>query len=428
MSGENSVVRDGSPPAAPGETTGFELPPELASRYSVRIVGGPDTEQRIGLFRPTDRDNPSIEITDGRIIARSEDAETVAALVKIAQHSGWDRIAVDGSPEFRQAVWEAATREGLTVSGYEPSFADQARLEQARLEAVERRAREQSEQPSPAVQIEAGSGLVTQSVVAAPAPGDRRLDQHGDDLSDGDRRLLLTLSRHTEDRKALEQSARPDLDSFEREVQSDRLDSNREALAAALDRALESTTLSKAFERSGYDLDALRQYAGDGNWDGEVANAIYLVRSGLHRTALNRGTDDPHAHPIEREPTALAPSRAEADSAVLRHPDALDGGREGMNAADRRRESEDLAELFLHGADERVAADPRLAPALQAQAAMEQHIGEVFDGDTHRMASANLESRQMISDALRRGLDVAVREPTPVRQIEPTHSRPDLER
>jgi hypothetical protein len=33
----------------------------------------------------------------------------------------------------------------------------------------------------------------------------------------------------------------------------------------------------------------------------------------------------------------------------------------------------------------------------------------------------------MISDVLRRGLDVSVREPTPVRQIEPVHT-PEMER
>jgi hypothetical protein len=50
---------------------------------------------------------------------------------------------------------------------------------------------------------------------------------------------------------------------------------------------------------------------------------------------------------------------------------------------------------------------------------MELHIAEVFPGDPDGQTAANLESRQMISDVLRRGLDVSVREPTPVRQIEP---------
>jgi hypothetical protein len=94
----------------------------------------------------------------------------------------------------------------------------------------------------------------------------------------------------------------------------------------------------------------------------------------------------------------------------------------------RRRESEELAELFLQGTEGSAGTDPRLAGATQAQRVMEQHIGEVFEGDAMSMASAKLESRHMISDALRRGLDVSVREPTPVRQIEPIQTRSDLER
>jgi len=87
-----------------------------------------------------------------------------------------------------------------------------------------------------------------------------------------------------------------------------------------------------------------------------------------------------------------------------------------------------LVELFLDAAIGEARADPRLANALKAQEAMEQHIGELFDGDVNRAASATLESRQMIADVLRRGLDVSVREPTPVRQIEPRQPAPDLER
>ena len=59
---------------------------------------------------------------------------------------------------------------------------------------------------------------------------------------------------------------------------------------------------------------------------------------------------------------------------------------------------------------------------------MDQHIGAAFDGDAERMTSASLESRRMISDVLRRGLDVSVREPTPVRQVEPIRPTHDLER
>ncbi len=47
-------------------------------------------------------------------------------------------------------------------------------------------------------------------------------------------------------------------------------------------------------------------------------------------------------------------------------------------------ENEELAELFLRGGAERIAADPRLANALEAQATMEQHLGVAFQGDADR--------------------------------------------
>ena len=265
MSADNSIARAGGDVEQPAEAAGFAMPPALASRYELRVIDGADGQQRLGLFRPQDRENPSIDITNDRIVARSEDPETVAALVTIAKSSGWERIAVDGSPEFRQAVWEAATREGLAVGGYEPSFAEQARVEDARRSAIEREAR----------------------AIAEPTTSDR----------------------------------------------------------------------------------------------GRSAG---------------------------REPVGDDPERRAAN--------------------EQAREGEELAKLFLEGSADRIAAEPRLAQAMQAQATMEQHIGEVFGSDIDGRASANLESRQMISDALRRGLEVAVREPTPTRQLEPVHARPDLER
>ena len=432
MSADNSVAYGGSEVDQPPGRSGFEIPPELATRYEVRAVETAGGEQRLGLFRPVDRDIPAIEITNDRMIARSEDAETVASLVKIAQHNGWDRIDVAGSSEFRKAVWTAATREGLAVSGYEPSFAEQERIAKVRQDAAPRRERESVEQPLPAAQPDAGDAprLARSSDAGQGQPtSDRPVDGAAPDLSDGDRRLLLTLSRHTEDRKALVEGLGTNLDTFQREVQYERIDANREALGGALERVLDSPTLVNAFERSGYEPDALRQMGKGGEWDGEVADAIYLVRSNLHRDTLSKGTAGVAAlvdeiESVREERAVATPTRAE--ELVEREP--VRRGQERDGAAGGPAESEDLANLFLNGAAESLAAEPRLATALQAQTAMEQHIGEVFEGDPNRMASANLESRQLISDALRRGLDVSVREPTPIRQIEPVQMRPDLER
>jgi hypothetical protein len=268
VSVDNTIVRSGREDDLPAERPSFDLPPEVVARYEIREVHPLDGgERRVGLFLPPDRENPAIEIAGDRITARNEDPETVASLVKIARHNGWDRIDVEGSAEFRKAMWSAASREGIAVSGYEPAFSERERMDEGRRDASARQERQAAE-------------------------GAERLAR--------------------EQQPEAEQESAPDHQS---------------------------------------------------------AKAV-----GLHR------------------------------------------------------EREELAELFLHGGTEKLADDPRLSGAVQAQAAMEQHIGEVFDGDPSHMASAKLESRQMISDVLRRGLDVSVREPTAVRQIEPIQTRPDLER
>ena len=442
MSADNSVARGGLDAQTQAEQAAFQIPPELATRYQVRIIEPSDgSERRVGMFLPTDRENPSIEIAGDRIIARNEDPDTVSALVTIAKHNGWAGIDVEGSPEFRQAVWTAASREGLTVRGYEPSFDEQARMEELRRADAARRDREVAEKPAPTVEPVAPTAAVgaTEATVLAPSADAERNGApqplpsgSSTELSDADKRLLLTVSVHTQDRKALYAAVNEDMDPVRREVQAERIDLNREALNGALERALESPTLVSAFSRSGYEPDGLRQMARDGAWDGEVADAIYIVRSGLnrHEVAREAGANVPlggalAATPEDRlagEATAAPERQPEQEPHIVREE------RLHQAAPERRHENDELAELFLHGGAERIAAEPRLANALLAQAAMDQHLGAAFDGDAERMTSASLESRHMISDVLRRGLDVSVREPTPVRQVEPIRPTHDLER
>lgn len=442
MSTDNSVARGGLDAEAQAGQAAFQIPPELATRYQVRIIEPSDgSERRVGMFLPTDHENPSIEIAGDRIIARNEDPETVSALVTIAKHNGWAGIDVEGSPEFRRAVWTAASREGLTVRGYEPSFDEQARMEELRRADAARRDHEVAEKPPPTVEPVAPTAAVgaTEATVLAPSADAERNGApqplpsgSSTELSDADKRLLLTVSVHTQDRKALYAAVSEDMDPLRREVQAERIDLNRDALNGALERALESPTLVSAFSRSGYEPDGLRQMARDGAWDGEVADAIYIVRSGLnrHEVAREAGANVPlggalAATPEDRlagEATAAPERQPEQEPHIVREE------RLHQAAPERRHENDELAELFLHGGAERIAAEPRLANALQAQAAMDQHLGAAFDGDAERMTSASLESRHMISDVLRRGLDVSVREPTPVRQVEPIRPTHDLER
>jgi hypothetical protein len=454
VSTENTASRGGrNVEATVEQPSTFQLPPDLASQYQVRVIEPSDgSERRVGMFLPKDRDIPSIEIggNGDRIVARNEDPETIAALVKIATHNGWEGIDVEGSPEFRKVVWAAGSREGLTVRGYDPEFGEQVRMEELRRSDAARRDRGAPDAPTPVPEqaapaptpeqsaLKPGTEFGKATVAAGPVDADRVADPQNRatasnivELSDGDRRLLLTLSSFTQDRKALSQNVREGMDPMEREFQYERLDLNREALNGALERALGSSTLVSAFSKSGYEPDDLRQMGRDGAWENEVADAIYLVRSGRNRHEVAKdGSAVTAADELvaDREDRRAAESTRAPEREPASEPQIVREERQHDAAAERRHESEELAELFLHGAAERISAEPRLASALAAQATMEKHLSQAFDGDASHVMVASLESRQMISDVLRRGLDVSVREPTPVRQIDPPHRTPDLER
>ena len=437
MSGENSLARGGQTAEPQTREAEFGIPPDVTNRYEVRGVDGPGGEQRLGLFKPGQRDLPVIEIADSgranRIVARSEDADTVRALVQIAQHNGWDRVAVDGSPEFRKAVWTVATRAGLEVSGYEPTFGEREQAAAVRRDAPG----DDSRSRGVATETPPAPAVASPPLPAEPSPLPGRTDavtaasdRETSGLSDGDSRLLLRISALTEDRHRLVETLEMDLPRLAREVQVERVGENRDALVTALDRALESPSLAKSFDRAGFAAEDLRGMATANEWDGGVADAIYLVRTGLHRDTMRQD------RPEGRVAADLASETRERGGAPGGSDRAPPGGAEAPPLAgapdratrERPAVGEELAELFLHGSPDRLAADPRLSGAVKAQTAMEQHIDEVFGGDATRLASANLESRHLISDALRRGLDVSVRELTPVRQIEPMQARPDLER
>ncbi|QQV79464.1 hypothetical protein H5J25_19930 (plasmid) [Sphingomonas aliaeris] len=435
MSTENSVSRGQPEVEQQRPSAEFAIPPDIADRYEVRAVDAPDGQQRFGLFRPGQRDAPFIEITDGgkarRIVARAEDAETIQALVKIAQFNGWDRIDVDGSPDFRKAVWAAATRSGLEVNGYEPSFIEQEKSATARREDIARRDLTPAT-PAPD-EMKRSPGTAVQAVAPLAEAAEKRWIPSEDvGLGDADSRLLLKISALTADRTALHDAMPGATDALVREVQHERIDENGSALGVALDRALASPAVVEAFGRAGYEPEALRELGRAEKWDTEVATAVSLARSGSRRDTLTRDTDAPQTAiatlVADRGPAEKPDRPAKSDDRLQPEQPGTVTDPDASSAVLRRRESDELAELFLHGTEGSAGTDPRLAGAMQAQRVMEQHIGEVFEGDAMSMASANLESRHMISDALRRGLDVSVREPTPVRQIEPIQTRPDLER
>lgn len=473
----------------------FEIPPEVEKRFTVRVIEGTAGEkERIGLFRPGEAE-PAIEVRDGHLVAHGQEREVIEALVKIAQHNGWERIDVEGTPEFRKAVWEEATRAGLAVRGYEPSLAEQQEMAAYRSEAGRDGAAEAApiaaakppERPNFDQGVEGTIVAIGEARYDSKATKDTpfvdvkladgrqerawgvglpdALEQSGKSV--GDTVMLKRLgvepvevsvpvvdresgetSHETrtvrrnrwlaEDAPHLQPQARDEPVPPDRGADASRAGEVVATMEAVAATASESAATATETQSASQPRGAEAPDAADG-----VANErdVEQTFERLVRTLEERG--DPRATAVretataltdqlaaEREDSDVARSIRERNGAAHDHTHASPAHEAAAHAPDEHRVARDeLAELFMHGAAEVIAADPRLAGARAAQAAMELHIAEVFKGEPTQILAANLESRTLISAALSNGRDVSVQEPTSVRQIEPIQTpTPAMER
>ena len=82
-----------------------------------------------------------------KLSTKSENQEVIRSFVAIAATRGWEDInIVDGTKEFRRAIWYEASLQGIQVRGYTPTALDEARLVQtmARRRQAERESQSQS--------------------------------------------------------------------------------------------------------------------------------------------------------------------------------------------------------------------------------------------------------------------------------------------
>jgi hypothetical protein len=337
MSSANRISRGDSErtePAAEQAASAVLLPEGLAERYRVVEVGLAG-KLSIGLYAGGAALQPAIEF-DGRTLkATAEDKQTIKDLVAIASHQGWSTLHVAGTDAFRQATWAEAAEQGMLVKGYEPSFAEKARVQSAH-DSSDRAAETASPPPPP-------SPSEASAPVRAPAARER-----SDDLAASLAELDTGSNRSARDQAGIErivQSASRELS----QIKDPRTARLAEQMTALVD-----------------DLDERRK-------------------------ALD----------ADREPGRSPPG-----------PDRTAGGV-------MPRQARELADKFLTASAEIIAADPLLANAARAQAAMERNIEVLLGRDVPAIAAANLESRELIADVLARGLDVSVTRHPPMRALEP---------
>ena len=94
------------------------------------------------LFRSGLDEKPGLTLRKDTGIRINDDA-AIRDAVAIARHNGWQTIRVNGSDDFKKAVYLEASRAGLEVTGYKP--APQLKLEGERMAARDK-AREAQDQ------------------------------------------------------------------------------------------------------------------------------------------------------------------------------------------------------------------------------------------------------------------------------------------
>lgn len=113
-----------SPTAGPIERRSLDkgdVPAQLLDRYLIER----DRQGRPERFYRDRRTVDPAFRDHGRALSTSQAyPDTVAAMVRIAQHRGWSRIRVSGDEAFRREVWVQARTLGLEVAGHRPTERD----------------------------------------------------------------------------------------------------------------------------------------------------------------------------------------------------------------------------------------------------------------------------------------------------------------
>lgn len=113
--------RAGRGEAKPRSTTKGDLPQAVLDRYLIErdLRGRPER-----FYRDHRTPDPAFRDQGRRLSTDRPYPDTIADMLRVAQHRGWTRLKVDGDDAFRREVWIQARAMGLEVKGYRPRQRD----------------------------------------------------------------------------------------------------------------------------------------------------------------------------------------------------------------------------------------------------------------------------------------------------------------
>lgn len=105
-----------------------DVPAQLLDRYLIERdrQGRPER-----YYRDHKTADPSFRDHGRALSSHQAYPDSVAAMLRIAQHRGWSNIKVTGDDAFRREVWVQARTLGLEVAGYRPTERDRQAANEA---------------------------------------------------------------------------------------------------------------------------------------------------------------------------------------------------------------------------------------------------------------------------------------------------------
>lgn len=184
---QNTVSPSPQARTASRSTTKGEVPASLLDRYLIERDRQGRPERFYRDHRATD---PMFRDEGKRLVTSQAYPDTVADMLRIAQHRGWTQVRVSGDEAFRREAWIQAKTIGMDVKGYQPRDRD-------RQSAGERFSPDRPDQPaapskpSPEQRLK-DAAVVVRRLVTDPAAQARLIER----VYDRARQVIPGLSHH----------------------------------------------------------------------------------------------------------------------------------------------------------------------------------------------------------------------------------------
>ncbi|WP_287104814.1 LPD7 domain-containing protein [Brevundimonas sp.] len=152
-----------------------DVPAQLLDRYLVERdrQGRPER-----YYRDHKTADPSFRDHGRALSSHQAYPDSVAAMLRIAQHRGWSNIKATGDDAFRREVWVQARTLGLEVAGYRPTERDR----QAANEALQPNSQRDASRQKPPARDDIKrrlemAAVVVRTLIADPAAQARLMER-----------------------------------------------------------------------------------------------------------------------------------------------------------------------------------------------------------------------------------------------------------